>query len=87
MTWTTLLYLVLTIAVFGVGFAFVGIRPVPGDVNWWDAIGAGTANIFIGIVAILPALMYASARINDELLDLAIPPKQRLLGYMLLSLL
>jgi len=87
MTWTTLLYLALTIVAFGVGFAFVGIRPVPGEVNWWDVIGAGTANIFIGIVTILPALMYASARINDELLDLAIPPKQRLHGYMLLSLL
>ena len=87
MTWTTLLYLALTIVAFGAGFAIVGIRTAPGMVNWWDMIGIGTASWFIGIVAILPALMYGSARINDELLDLAILPKKRLHGYMLLSLL
>ena len=87
MTWTTLLYLGLMTIAFGIGLVFIGIRPPYGDINFWDLAGASVVQLFIGFAAILPALMYASARVHDELLDVPIPPVKRLHGYMLLGFL
>ncbi len=87
MTWSTILYLVLTTAAFLTGLVIVNIRPVPGIINFWDLIGVGTMQFFVGFAAIVPAFMYGSARVNDELLDLPIPPRERLHGYMFLSFL
>jgi hypothetical protein len=50
-------------------------------------IGSGWANFFISIVAFCPALMYVSAKINDELLDQIFNWRELLCGYVLFGVL
>ncbi|MDR0705351.1 MAG: hypothetical protein LBF88_10235 [Planctomycetaceae bacterium] len=88
MTWTTILFLVISAITISGCLVSIGIRPANDlSIAIWTAAGSGTATFFISIAAFCPAVMYGAARVNDELLDLAFSWHKLLFGYVLLGVL
>ncbi|MDR1963978.1 MAG: hypothetical protein LBQ50_09390 [Planctomycetaceae bacterium] len=88
LTWTTILYLAIAVIAVSACLLLLGIRPTKEFmIQIWSTVGVAPAAFFVSIAAFCPAVMYAAARVNDELLDLAFSWHTLLYGYVLLGVL
>ncbi|MDR1485073.1 MAG: hypothetical protein LBT09_09645 [Planctomycetaceae bacterium] len=87
-TWTTLLFLIIPVGlIFVLNFLDNEISGSGFKKIILDTVIVSWANIFISITAFCPALMYASAKINDEFFDQMFNWRELLSGYVLISIL
>lgn len=85
--WGTIVYLAILSGAMIVCLLFLGIRPAQTtSANLWTAAVVGPAQIFIGFAAFAPAIMLASTRGKDELLDQLFSARKLLRGYIILGL-
>jgi hypothetical protein len=86
--WTTILYLIIATTSIAVCLFTIGIRPSNDFfVLIWTAAGHTAALFFVSIAAFCPAVMYASARVKDELLDIGFSWRKLLYGYVVFGIL
>lgn len=85
--WSTMIYLAILAGAMICCLLFLGVRPAQTtSTDLWSAAVVGPAQIFIGFAAFAPAIMLASTRGKDELLDQLFSARELLRGYVLLGL-
>ncbi len=77
--WTTLLLLAVLIAAFCACSLFGNGHEM--SLLLWTAATTQPLQVLLSFIVFLPGCMYVSAKINDEMLDIAFSPKEILHGY------